>query len=170
MATNLEFIKSASGSGVSSLDVTDCFSDKYDVYYVSIADIDYSTSAAGKFRYLDSGGTVIDQAEYDFCYLQLRAYAAFQEIRGTGQTSIFYGDDTTGGTAETGGTSMYIFNPYDSSSYTFYSSQHSNTTSNNGIGAKIIGVHKSTEQLSGIRFLPSAGTYDNITANIYGVK
>ena len=31
---NLEFIKSASGSSVSSLSVTDCFSANYDVYKI----------------------------------------------------------------------------------------------------------------------------------------
>ena len=35
MSTNLEFIKSANTTtNVSSLSVTDCFSDKYDVYKV----------------------------------------------------------------------------------------------------------------------------------------
>ena len=36
MATNLEFIKSASGTSVSSLTVTDCFNADYDVYKVYI--------------------------------------------------------------------------------------------------------------------------------------
>ena len=36
MATNLEFIKSATGTSVTSLDVTDCFSADYDVYKVTL--------------------------------------------------------------------------------------------------------------------------------------
>ena len=36
MATNLQFIKSVSGTSVNTLSVTDCFSADYDVYYVSV--------------------------------------------------------------------------------------------------------------------------------------
>jgi len=37
MATNLEFIKSETGTSVTSLSVTDCFSADYDVYQVLIS-------------------------------------------------------------------------------------------------------------------------------------
>ena len=43
MATELQFIKSASGSGVSSLSVTDCFSEKYDVYAMTIPTLDQNS-------------------------------------------------------------------------------------------------------------------------------
>ena len=36
MTTNLEFIKSASGSSVSLLDVSDCFNLNFDVYYFAL--------------------------------------------------------------------------------------------------------------------------------------
>ena len=39
-------------------------------------------------RFLDSGGSVIDQAEYDYASLDLRAYTSFNEARDTGQTRI----------------------------------------------------------------------------------
>jgi len=36
-------------------------------------------------------------------------------------------------------------------------------------GAKYIGVHKSAEQITGINILPSTGSWDNITVNVYGL-
>ena len=57
MAGSLEFIKSAtSTSATSSLQVTDCFSAKYEVYKF-ILKVDNVTAEAGTdIRWIDSGG------------------------------------------------------------------------------------------------------------------
>ena len=172
MATNLEFIKSASGSSVSSLSVTDCFSDKYDVYEVYISKV-FGKQASGNavlyMRFLDSGGSVISAAEYDWAMLDLKAYAAFTENKATSDTQIerilIY--EITG---RGDGAKIVIANPYDSASYTFTMWQSSFIIGGtNGFGAKGIGVHKSAEQLSGINFLPSTSTLD-LEVSVYGVK
>ena len=168
MAGSLEFIKSASGTSVSSLDVTDCFSADYDVYYFSLTKVEkVSGNSFMEIRYLDSGGTVISSAEYDYASLETRAYTFFGQNGVTGSTSIkeiAWGEDL-------GGVSLYVYNPYDSSSYTFLTNQSSSYVPTLGNwGSKVIGVHKSAEQLSGIRFLTQASSYDNITINVYGVK
>jgi len=170
MAGNLEFIKSASGTSVSTLSVTDCFSDKYDVYMVSISKLDQSAQNYIEARVIDSGG-VDSTTNYDYASLELGAGTAFAEKRNTGQTawatSISY--QNTG--ADDGvGITMYIFNPYDSSSYTFVKSQSSAYYSSGGLGYKMIGVHKVAEQITGINFFPRSGTLDNMTINVYGVK
>ncbi len=69
-----------------------------------------------------------------------------------------------------GGFLTTVYNPNDSSSYTFYNGQSSIKASSGLAGAKYNGVHKSAEQITGINILPSTGTWDNITINIYGVK
>jgi len=170
MATNLQFIKSASGSGVSSLSVTDCFNANYDVYMVSITKLDQSAQNYIEARLIDSGG-VDSTSNYDFASLELLAGAGFSEKRNTGQTgwatSISY--QNTG--ADDGvGITMYIFNPNDSSSYTFVKSHSTAYYSGAGIGYKMIGVHKVAEQITGINFFPRSGTLDNMTINVYGVK
>ena len=43
MAGSLEFIKSASGTSVSTLDVDNCFSDKYDVYKIYVIGVSGSS-------------------------------------------------------------------------------------------------------------------------------
>ena len=73
MAGSLEFIKSATGSNVASVSVTDCFSAKYDVYMVSITKWNYvNSSVVAGMRFIDSGGSVISDSEYDHANLQHR--------------------------------------------------------------------------------------------------
>ena len=169
---NLEFIKSASGTSVSLLDITNCFSDKYGVYYFSLTKIKRASADNFIFlRFLDSGGTVIDQSEYDYAALELRAYTSFLEVRATNQTKITeiaYGSSNT---SDIGGVSFYVHNPYDSSSYTFVQNQSSSfRASNGGWGNKMIGVHKSAEQISGVRFIADGANLDTIEVSVYGVK
>jgi len=169
MATNLQFIKSASGTSVSSLSVTDCFSDKYDVYMVSITKLDQSAQNYIQARFIDSGG-VDSTANYDFASLIMESATSFTESRNTGQTSFASSISFQGTGADNGvGVTMYVFNPNDSSSFTFMKSQ-SSAYYTHSIGTKMIGVHKVAEQITGINFFPASGTLDNMTINVYGVK
>jgi hypothetical protein len=171
MATNLEFIKSASGTSVSSLSVTDCFSDKYDVYAVNISVSGLSTGQGWtKLRFLDSVGTEINQTEYDYASLGLLSYSTFIEEKNTSVTYIDRIHHIS--TVSTGAnTWINVYNPYDSSSYTFTTSQsNGNVSTPNLVGNKAIGVHKSAEQISGLIFYPNSGTFNNIDISVYGVK
>ena len=173
MAGNLEFIKSASGTSITTLEVTDCFSADYDVYYISITKIDQSaTGTAIRHRFLDSSNTAITSASYDQATLVMKSNTTFSESRGTNAT---YGFGAVGygiRDAEDGvGASIYVYNPYDSSSYSFVSAQNSfivlaGTTLE---GYKNISVLKSAQQCNGIQFLNEAGSFDNITVNVYGL-
>ena len=172
MATNLQFIKSASGTSVSSLSVTDCFSASYDVYKIVLTEFEIiNAGAVGRLRLLDSGGSVISDSEYDYANLDMPSFTGFSEDRSTSATFINRFTADTRNIYETGGIALYIYNPYDSSSYTF--TQQQNTFFNNGNGGqgtKGIGVHKSTEQISGINFSLSSGNIENIAVSVYGVK
>ena len=169
MATNLQFIKQVSGSGVCSLSVTDCFNANYDVYKVVISKIDVSTTNSSKIRLLDSGGSVISASEYDSANLRVRQNAGFEELRYTGQTSFQYTFSIEADSSDGGGMVMYVYNPNESSSYTFIQYQVSSYNANY-LGYKSIGVHKSAETISGLQFITTGGTYDNLTINVYGVK
>jgi hypothetical protein len=173
MATELQFIKSASGTSVSSLSVTDCFSANYDVYMISISKIDKSAIGQTRLRFIDSGGSVISDAEYDYAELVLTSYAAFAEGKATNATFLDGLGYSSTALADGIGSTSYVYNPYDSSSYTFTTSQSSGLYNVGGgglVGYKQIGVHKVAEQITGINVLPNSGTYDNITVNVYGVK
>jgi len=169
---NLEFIKSASGTSVSSLSVTDCFSADYDVYMISISDLDQAnTNTYTNLRLLDSGGSVISASEYDYAELQMTSYTAFQENRNTGQTVMFDRLNFNKNTATGVGITIYIYNPYDSSSFTFGQFQSVGVTDAvQRLGFKGIGVHKSAEQITGVNIFIDTGNIDSATVNVYGVK
>jgi len=172
MATNLQFIKSVSSSAsVTSVDITNCFSDNYDVYMLTFADIDIAGAGDENIdiRLLDSGGSAISASEYDYAGLVLRYGSAFTEIRDTSQAQFTYGGGYCG-TPNIGNLGLvgYFYNPYDSSSYTFF--QHQQVTSTGHDGQKYIGVHKSAEQITGLQIRVDSGTIERLSASIYGVK
>jgi hypothetical protein len=173
MAGSLEFIKSVTGTSVSTLDITDCFSDDYDIYAIILGKSDMS-AAGGFFRYrlIDSGGSVISGAEYDNAGLRLIAASAFQESKGTNETFMTGISSGTGDLTEEGGTAItYIYQPYNSSRYTFAQTQSVNTNSSSQLqGYKYINVHKSQEQITGFHILSSpAKTFENVEISVYGV-
>jgi len=166
MATNLEFIKSASGTSVSSLSVTDCFSAKYDVYTV-VGRGDFTNSNAFIYlRFLDSGGSEVSASNYDYANLVMESYASFGESRTTNADHlerIVYshnGNDF--------GFEINIYNPYDSSSYSFCQWQSGGRSSLGLVGIKSIGVLKQTATMSGIKIYNP--TFTDINVSVYGVK
>jgi len=169
---NLEFIKSASGTSVSSLSVTDCFSAKYDVYFFSFYNVQNSISANHNFRLIDSGGTPISASEYDWAILQFAAggdtnvynYTATNTSSNTSWSFVSRKDTDATGQGVTG----YFFNPNDSSSYTFFKSQASFISTNHTM-RKMIGVHKVAEQITGFQIFPDSGTL-TLDISVYGVK
>jgi len=168
MATNLQFIKSATASGgVSTLDISNCFSAKYDVYELFIPKVDTASNFYPSFRFLKaSDGTADTTANYDSAALLLGA-TGFGEIRYTNQTSIInsFGFASTNDANNFG--RVTIYNPFDSSSYTFINGQSVFVYSNLE-GGKTIAVHKVAQSNSGIQLLFSNMT--EVKASIYGVK
>ena len=170
MATNLEFIKSASGTNVSSIDVSDCFSDKYDVYKIVIHNVDGYQSSGNRLvdmRFIDTVPSVISGNEYDYAVLNLDASNAFSQSKDTSATIIgrLYAYTNAD---DFGAVTLYIFNPNDSSSYTFALFQSSGWLGRN-YSAKGIGVHKQAEQITGVQFKTNADNMD-INLSVYGVK
>jgi len=168
---NLEFIKSASGTNVRSIDVNDCFSADYDVYKIVIHNIKGYQASGDRLldmRFIDTVPSVITGAEYDYAVLDLDSGAAFAEQRATNTTLIgrlyIYNTSTA-----LGAIVAYIFNPNDSSSYTFATYQSSGNYAGRNYGMKGIGVHKQAEQITGVHFITNADNMD-INLSVYGVK
>tara|TARA_Y100000004_G_C8810194_1_gene367322 strand:+ start:243 stop:764 length:522 start_codon:yes stop_codon:yes gene_type:complete len=170
MAGSLQFIQEFEVTGtVQTLDCDNIFSDRYDVYYLTVA---LKESSAGndqwiRIRLIDNTGTVITASEYDYAQLTLIANTTFSELKGTGQAQILYGgigysDDTGNG----GG--LYVINPNDSSSYTFLQAQSGSTVGGTLYGGKAISVHKSAETIRGINFHTTA-FWGSGTVRVYGL-
>ena len=75
MAGSLEFIKSASGTSVSTLSLTDCFSNNYSMYQLIINKLDVSATSYFRIRFIDSGG-VISTNNYNFGRLNMLSNSA----------------------------------------------------------------------------------------------
>lgn len=176
MATNLEFIKEFnSTASMSSASLTDCFNEEFDVYEIYIRHLSTNTSTSYLHtRFIDSTGNTISDAEYDYAGIDMHCDQSFTERKNTGQT--FMEIHFVGGVnyQQMGGLALTVFNPYNSSSYTFIKSQGSVQDSLNGnqlMGGKHIGVHKVAEQITGITFSLGSGTLDEgMKFSVYGVK
>ena len=168
---NLEFIKSASGTSVSSLSVTDCFSADYDVYMIQMNEYDTTANVSPLFRFLDSGGSEVLTTVYDMANLVLRAGNTFLEEKATNSTRIANFSYATTTNVGVGNTIM-VFNPYDSSSYSFltYQTAHWQHINNYMEGRKSIAVCTQTAIHSGFKIYPDSGTIDKISVSVYGVK
>lgn len=174
MAGSLEFIKSETGTSVSSLSVTDCFNADYDVYAVILGKSD-TTSDGGFYRYrlIDSGGSVISAAEYSSAGLRMIAASSFIEARNTSETYMSGISSSTGALTAEGGVSLtYIYQPYNSSRYTFAKTFSVGANASSQLqGFNMINVHKVQEQITGIHILSDPSrTFQNVQLSIYGVK
>ena len=173
MAGNLEFIKSAElTSSASELLVTDCFNQGYDVYKILITKDERSATGYGELRFLDSGGSELTGANYDVASLNIYSSSGSSERRYTNQTYFRDALNYQGtNSADGGGIEIMVFNPDDSSSYTFITSQAStHYTSNFLTMAKSIGVYKQTAIVYGIKWYPQSGTINGTNISVYGVK
>lgn len=169
MAGSLEFIKSASGSSVGSISITDCFSDDYDVYQVQINVSVASGNNNINARLLDSGGSQVSTSTYDLAGLNINAFSSFAEDNETGNTSFHYLTQVLDSN-DSGVGNTYFFNPYNNASYTFVTSQQANVTGTDFRGRKQIQVEKSTTQATGLYlFTENSGTV-NLNVSVFGVK
>jgi hypothetical protein len=173
MATNLEFITNVNGnSNVTSFDVTDVFTARYDVYKVVTT---ITTDTAFKevpMRLLDTSGVNVGGSDYDNAFLELRASTTFGEGRVTGDTEIIRPMRTGSGSASAGNNVIYFYNPFDSSKFTFLQYQVSAWASDTpqGVGQKGISVHKVAESIGGFRYFVSSGNITSHSVSVFGVK
>ncbi len=161
MATNLEFIKSATGTSVSSFTITDIFSDSYDVYQVFIRGNGSATVSSLAAEFLDSSGSDIAQGNYDTAILRLDPSSTFGEVRTTSANSFEYVYPSS--TDNDFASLITVYNPYETE-YTFATIQ-----SMSNQGSKAIAVAKSTTSATGMKFYANQN-YTPIVVSVYGVK
>ena len=168
MSTNLQFIKSASATSVDSLQITDCFSADYDVYKVVI-DSDNSSNADMYTRVINDSGTVISTgSKYDFANLEMNSNTSFSDYRNTGANQF----EGIGFTSLYGSSAVAtFFNPHNSSSYTFATSQTASYYNSGQFrGGKYIGVYKNADTITGLEIRDNSTDFTYIKISVYGVK
>lgn len=166
MASNLHFIKTGSDTSVSSLSITNCFSDQFNVYQVVIDTIGLASSDL-HFRFINASG-VVSSANYDDAVLLMRSYGSFSDTNDEGATelgSIGFSDYSDKG----GATVINVYTPFDSSAYSYATWQNAGASTIGTPVRKGSGVLKVAESHTGINFMASS-TLQSISASIYGVK
>lgn len=175
MASNLQFLTSNSASSVTTMDIENCFTDKYNIYAIMIDNFDIGSGVDLAVRLRNSSG-VVSSANYDDAIQLMRSYGGGfgdnNDVNDTKWKSLGFYDPGSGVGQGVGiGTTMYIFNPTNASSYTFATWQNAGVSNIGTPARKGMGVLKVAEAHTGITFLDSGGaTILGIKANVYGVK
>jgi hypothetical protein len=144
-------------SSVSSVDVTDVFSADFDIYKIVTSDISTvsTTPANVNLRFINSSGSVISASNYDRALLRMRVDTAFAESRATNGTGYENAFGYSDGSPEAEGSVVYVFNPYNASSYTFGLNQAFSPIDANTSIFKGIGVLKQTVLITGFQLYTS---------------
>jgi len=175
MAGSLELIKSETLSGsVANVSITDVFSDKYNVYKITMNDFSTASSTATEtiLRFINSSGSVVS-ADYKYSSSYMPADTGFSEIisSAVSTTEIRYAMGTIDDSPQGGSAVHYIFNPFSSSSYTFNTNQSSSFYSNpRFLANKGIGVLKSTASITGFQIVFEVSNANAGKISVYGVK
>ncbi len=155
-------------SAVSNVSITDVFTSDFKIYKMTMV---YDNSAGNvlKTQMINSGGSVVTSSDYEWAILQMRSSGSFQQQKSASDSSWRMSYEGTQGWNVT----SYIFNPFSSSSYTFYTTQSSGYYGGAGLtnlNLKGIGVLEQTASMTGIKFTTVGSNLDSFTCRIYGVR
>ena len=165
---NLRLLNQTTASSVASVSITDVFTSDFDIYKMTIV---YDNSAGNvlKTQMINPAGSVINISNYEWAVYQMRAAGSFQEQKSANDTSWRMSYEGTEGWNVT----TYLFNPFSSSSYTFYTTQSSGYYGGAGLTTlhlKGIGVLEQTASMTGIKFSVVGSNLDSFTCRIYGLR
>ncbi len=175
---NLELVKTiTSSSNADIVSATDCLTADYDNYKVVYIFEDDSGVANNTFvRFLDSSNNAINSTfTYNYASRAHNGSTNF-DVRNQGQNEIFisYLPDRDLSLGKQREAVLYVFNPYDSSSYTFMiAHSYGITTSNEFLSTKAIGTLATAGTHKGIQVIHSGsghGIKSGATIKVYGVK
>tara|TARA_R100001163_G_C5049458_1_gene186377 strand:+ start:566 stop:1096 length:531 start_codon:yes stop_codon:yes gene_type:complete len=157
--SNLRLINQTTiSSSTSALSITDVFSADFDIYKIVASGIllTGTTQTNLSMRLINSSGSVLTGAnDYAYATLECSANTTFSEYRdssGSLWQNFFGKDDGAEGSSAT----IYVFNPYSSSSYTFGISQSAGDNGTALSSYKNIGVYQKTESIGGFQLLETA--------------
>jgi len=160
-----------SDTSVASVNVTDVFSSDYDIYKITVTDIEVAGDSYQNMRFINSSGSVVSASSYDDAGLGVYSFTSFGEFKATNSSEFKYLNYVyPNGYDDGNGITLYVFNPFNSSAYTFILYQSEGFA--NGIGNymfKSIGVLKQTSSITGFSLFKT-GNIDNIKIRTYGLR
>ncbi len=157
--------------GVTTFSATDVFTDDFDIYKITINNLSHNSGSPAQisFRFIDSAGSVLATSEYDSASLQLRSSNTGIENSSKNDTdSVIMGYADL--SPEASGFVIYVFNPTNTSSYTFFICQSSVAVSAVLHTFKGLGVLTETIGVSGFQIIASSNTLDSGNMKVYGLR
>ena len=171
MASNLEFISSIKNTteNVTTVSFDNIFSDKYDVYYLTVTVFEQATAEELAFRLINSSGSALTGSNYTSPSYNLQTGGSFSEVRDVNQGKWRYGGYQPASASTGFGLSMIIYSPFDSSTYTFAELQ-SVQSANQYIGRTNIYSYGVAEATRCIIFTNNGNfNMDLLKASVYGI-
>ena len=164
--SSLRLIKETTASSVSSVDVTDVFSTDFNTYQITAVGDFTSSNSIINARFINSSGSTIVSSKYDNAVLSMEDNYSTNEDRAQNETSLqrmiysHSGNDFS--------FTLYIFNPYLSSSYTTALWQGEGITTGGSTTTKGMGSLKEYASITGIQFFNVAFT--DVAIKCYGLR
>ena len=177
MADSFDYINSFTVlSGTTTLNCDNVFSADYDKYMISLNgiyhDVDVSNGIEG-FRLINSTGGIESSAVYSYGvrYVDYNAGGA-DNYSVTNRDFLFFGlysDQLSDGS---GNGTVYVHRPYDSATYTWFSSQAIGFNSSSGYTNTGVGVFQSAKTIRGFQLYESnaARTFGGGTIDVWGIS
>ena len=169
--SNLRLINETTvSSTVTSVNVTDVFTNDFDIYKIVSSNTVSDTNTSDlDMRFINSSGSVISSSIYEYAYLRVRADSSFNEVRSTGDSDIQVGFGQVN-TATSNGIIGYVFNPFSSSSYTFYLMQSGQMSGTNFRAIKQIAILEQLSSITGVQLVVNGGNLTNAKIRTYGLR
>lgn len=171
--SNLIQIKEVTADGTAAtLDITDIFSADYDIYKITSSSHQNSDTHTGlHIRFIDSGGSVITASDYDYGRVRLMTNDNTNHERVENQSRITNGFGLADLHPQGSNTVTYVFNPFNSSTYTFTTEETLWAYTGQIEMRKGIGVLTQTASMTGIRaYLDSNTITDKTKIRVYGIQ
>lgn len=168
----LRFISETTATSTSSLSVTDVFTSDFSVYKVELIrpDLNTGTGTYVDFRFVTSDGIVVS-TDYGYGIEVMNSNAGFGSDKNANESFMRGFRYSSNSSADGGGMVLWIFEPTNTSTYTFARVQAGSysTAESKNVSTKGIGVLQTTDSIGGINFFHT-NNFDSIHVKVYGLR
>tara|TARA_R110002020_G_C16231615_1_gene768422 strand:+ start:535 stop:1068 length:534 start_codon:yes stop_codon:yes gene_type:complete len=173
--SNLRLInETLTQSFVAEISIDNIFTTDFDVYKITIGNCEYEPTGTDvvdmRFRFRNSSGSTISASNYSAARMQMKAEATKDEDKITDQPYI-YGICLVGNSDNAAG-HAFVYNPADSSSYTFITGQGAggyDTSNHKWRMTKLVGVLEQANTVSGLNIVSNNGQQFKADIRVYGL-
>jgi len=174
--SNLRLINQTTvSSSVSSINIENVFSADFDIYQIIANGFSTASTTATEvyLRYINAGGSVLND-DYDFASWYMPADTGYSKIYSTNtgdDTKIHYAMGNADQAPDVANGILHIFNPFNSSAYTYNTGQQSSHYSNPRYLSTIgVGRLKQTNTITGFQFVFGQSPVSSGTIRTYGLR